>query len=238
MRNALEERGHFPLLFFLKCLTDSSELDTLLKREIQARDFFLLCDSRNARNSPYVTGEIRFIKSLEHKVYETVDLDADWASQLESIAALSRRATVFLSYVAEDADVAEEIGRLLAESDFRILNLRHDLIEGDDFRVRTRELIDEALAYGFVVVLMTPESVSRKSSIQWYELHTARDLEVQYDASRTRIVPVILRDYQVVMQAIERLGLSEYDCVDLSAGNTRHKTELLRTVLLKLAGGS
>ncbi len=42
IRNHLERRGHNPLLFFLKCIEDAEELRVLLKREIEARQIFLL----------------------------------------------------------------------------------------------------------------------------------------------------------------------------------------------------
>jgi TIR domain len=127
LRNALEERGHFPLLFFLKSVSDEAELDSLLRREIEARDFFLLCDSENARSSRYVQEEVGFIKSLGTKVYETVDVSADWDLQLAKIEELSRRATVFLSFVGEDSGVAEQIAAGLEARDFKVLNLHPDL---------------------------------------------------------------------------------------------------------------
>jgi hypothetical protein len=37
VRDALEQRGHNPLLFFLRSLDDESELDALIRREIHAR---------------------------------------------------------------------------------------------------------------------------------------------------------------------------------------------------------
>lgn len=45
IRNEVELQGGEPLLFFLKSISDNDELDGLLKREIEARRYFLLCDS-------------------------------------------------------------------------------------------------------------------------------------------------------------------------------------------------
>jgi hypothetical protein len=98
IRNFLEEKGHRPLVFFLKCLTDHSELDGLIKREIEARTWFLLCDSQNARESGWVQAEAAFIKELDGKYHETIDLEEAIETQLERIERLCRRATVFLSY--------------------------------------------------------------------------------------------------------------------------------------------
>lgn len=47
LRNKLEERYYKPLLFFLKCLDDDDEIFELIKREISARDRFILCNSKN-----------------------------------------------------------------------------------------------------------------------------------------------------------------------------------------------
>jgi TIR domain len=77
IRNILEEKGHKPLLFFLKCLNDDSEIDDLIKREIEARNWFILCESENTKKSKWVNAEIEFIKGLEGKVYEIIDLEKD-----------------------------------------------------------------------------------------------------------------------------------------------------------------
>jgi len=57
VRNYLEERDASPLLFYLKALTDPQEFWPLIKREIQTRNFFLLCESQNAENSTWVQRE-------------------------------------------------------------------------------------------------------------------------------------------------------------------------------------
>lgn len=37
IRNKLEDRGFEPLMFFLKCLNDDNEIESLIKREINER---------------------------------------------------------------------------------------------------------------------------------------------------------------------------------------------------------
>ncbi len=49
-RNKLEALQYKPLLFFLKCLEDDKEIFELIKREIKARDRFILCDSHCVRD--------------------------------------------------------------------------------------------------------------------------------------------------------------------------------------------
>ncbi len=51
IRKKLERRGHHPLLFFHKCLEDDdARLPALIREEIQARDWFILCDSLNVKS--------------------------------------------------------------------------------------------------------------------------------------------------------------------------------------------
>jgi len=55
IRNELERRGCNPLLFFLKCLdADNALLPKLIRDEIKARKWFVLCHSRAARRSKWV----------------------------------------------------------------------------------------------------------------------------------------------------------------------------------------
>lgn len=51
VRNMLEEQSLRPQMFFLHCLNDDDEIDLLIKREIDCRTRFILCDSENARKS-------------------------------------------------------------------------------------------------------------------------------------------------------------------------------------------
>ncbi len=52
IRNELERRRHHPLLFFRKRLEDDdARVPELIREEIQACDWFILCDSLNAKSS-------------------------------------------------------------------------------------------------------------------------------------------------------------------------------------------
>src|ERR1700722_16457663 len=78
IRNELEKRGAEPLLFFLKALEQQEELRLLLRREIEARTFFLLCDSTNARDSHWVQEEQIFVRALPGKRIISIDLASGW----------------------------------------------------------------------------------------------------------------------------------------------------------------
>lgn len=63
VRDKLERDDFRPIMFFLKCLEDNDEIDDLIKREIDVRTRFILCDSENARKSDWVQKEIEYIES-------------------------------------------------------------------------------------------------------------------------------------------------------------------------------
>ena len=54
IRNHLEKLGFEPLMFYLKCLSDENEIEELIKREIDERDWFIYADSQSARASRWV----------------------------------------------------------------------------------------------------------------------------------------------------------------------------------------
>jgi hypothetical protein len=72
LRNELESRGAEPLLFFLKALYDDEELRILLRREIDARHYLLLCDSAAARESRWVREEQEYVRSLSGRRVATL----------------------------------------------------------------------------------------------------------------------------------------------------------------------
>lgn len=95
IRNKLEALQYRPLLFFLKCLDDEQEIFELIKREIQARDRFILCDSKNSRESEWVKREKEFILSL-NRPYEIIDLDGTEEEINRSIERFDMRSTVYV----------------------------------------------------------------------------------------------------------------------------------------------
>lgn len=70
----LEDYGMRPIMFFLKCLNEEKEIDNLIKREIDCRTRFILCDSPNARKSLWVQKEVEYIKN-KGKDIEVINLN-------------------------------------------------------------------------------------------------------------------------------------------------------------------
>lgn len=75
VRNILEQQGYRPLMFFLNCLNDDNEIDGLIKREIDSREKFILCDSKNAQNSKWVQEEVNYIK-IKNRLWEKINIDS------------------------------------------------------------------------------------------------------------------------------------------------------------------
>ena len=115
IRNKLEDQGFRPIAFFLKCLTDGDELDNLIKREIEARRWFMFVDSENSRNSKWAKAERAYAESIGKTVY-TVGV-TDYREKLNSFM---KRATVFMSYSQKDRDMAGLIRAKLSDNDFRV----------------------------------------------------------------------------------------------------------------------
>ena len=191
IRNELERRGHRPLMFFLKCLeNDDALLPDLLKREISARQWFVLCDSPNAQASRWVREEMEMIEAMEGKVFEKVDLSKDLETELHKLVGISKRATVFLSYTTQDSAIAERIRAALERHDYRVWD-DTSVGAGADWASAIRTAIDDAVNEGFVLLLLSPESVSS----QWCHAATLHALQRAAQSARSNIIPVIIAPF-------------------------------------------
>lgn len=117
VRNKLEKLRYKPLLFFLKCLENDTEIFELIKREIKARDRFILCDSHNSRMSKWVQKEIDYIKSL-HRPYEIIDLDADESVINECIKRFDRRSSVYIWSTSDE--IMDQLSKKLIGKTFKV----------------------------------------------------------------------------------------------------------------------
>lgn len=79
IRNYLEEKSFYPLLFHLKCLETNGDdivlLKNLLQREIQARRRFLYCKSKDAMESEYVQWELSQVKTVKGAIFKEINLE-------------------------------------------------------------------------------------------------------------------------------------------------------------------
>ena len=119
IRNSLEKAGFEPLCFYLKCLNDDSEIEDLIKREIDSREWFVFLNSENARNSKWVKMEREYIERTDSKKIISVDLD-DIDSVQKTILNVTHNLKVYISYTNSDYDLAHKIANKLEEKDYLV----------------------------------------------------------------------------------------------------------------------
>lgn len=119
VRNLLEEQSLRPLMFFLHCLNDDEEIDSLIKREIDCRTRFILCDSENARSSHWVQKEVEYIKS-KNRVCETIDLSKSMEEIMSDLQDFINKTRIFISYNREEYQLAELVYKRLSQYDFSV----------------------------------------------------------------------------------------------------------------------
>lgn len=188
VRNVLEQKGHHPLIFFLKCLSDDDEIDDLIRREIESRSWFILCDSANASKSRWVQEEIRIIKGLPTKTYTQINLDDPLLNLESELFSLTRKASVFLSYSKSDSTLAGKIRDGLRRHDFGVFS-DLELRPGEDWQARIQAELHNAARVGAVLILISRESV--RSKWQQREVDLAAEIStVEY--GRSNIIPVYI----------------------------------------------
>lgn len=114
VRNILENKGLYPIMFYLKCLeNDPNEIVLeIIKKEIDARPRFVLCQSENALKSYWVQKEVEYIKCI-NRPYEVVDLK-DENSIINGVDSLHKRMTVLII----SSRMNSEISRMIAQKGF------------------------------------------------------------------------------------------------------------------------
>ena len=155
LRNIMEEKGMRPLMFFLKCLDEAPEIFNLIKREIDARERFILCDSENARASEWVQKEVEYIKSKQ-RAYVTINLN-DPASYERQVRELKRRSQIFMSYSRKNQQIAEAIGAALRERGFNMYDASEEIPTGVDFRITLANTIARSAIDGYFLAIITPD---------------------------------------------------------------------------------
>lgn len=212
VRNALEDSGFRPILFYLKCLENENEVNDLLKREIDARKRFILCDSPNAQASKFVQSEVDYIRS-KNRMYEIINLSQiDINSRdvekkvLNLIKPFKRRTKVFLSFSDNDRDLAILVKTEFTNGGFTVVDSEtayHDAenelhgaetIIGYSFYEVLDGLAERCVDYyientlkeGYVVSLLS--ATSYQSRYQFHELEKAMAI------SPSRIMPIIVNE--------------------------------------------
>lgn len=121
VRNILEQQGYRPLMFFLNCLNDDNEIDGLIKREIDSREKFILCDSMNAQNSKWVQEEVNYIKK-KNRLWEKINVDSSIEDIKKSLFRFQSRNTIYVNGTSDDTELKESIVRYFRTKDYDVIN--------------------------------------------------------------------------------------------------------------------
>lgn len=188
VRNALEDSGFRPILFYLKCLENETEVNDLLKREIDARKRFILCDSPNAQASKFVQSEVEYIRS-KNRMYEIVDLSKiDMGSQdaekevIELIKPFRKRTNVFVCCAHEDSSLAELVKGELRLQGFSVADI--PLLDSQCLYQKVSQVIETTLSNGYFLYLIG-KSVSH---------FCQAELDIANEIAPNMVLPVVINE--------------------------------------------
>lgn len=164
VRNLLEERNYRPLMFYLNCLDDDSEIEDLIKREIDSRAYFILCDSKNSRLSTWVREEEDYIRS-KGRLYEIIDIESGKEQIEAAISHFEHREGVFISYSRRSMIQAKILEEILNANEYNIWTDYNEIRSGSDFGKVIKNSITKYSNEGFVIVVLDQNYINSDSCL-------------------------------------------------------------------------
>lgn len=187
IRNRLEKDGFEPLCFYLKCLNDDSEIEELIKREIDAREWFVFVDSENSRRSKWVMLEREYISRTNSKKIITIDIDDEDAAA-EAVEMIAHNLRVFISSTVKDAELARRVKEKLEEKDYLVFFAPDSIPAGSSYMDVVQNAVCEAAQDGCVLALLTQNTAKSKWVLKEIELALAQG---------GNVVPVLVGDFKL-----------------------------------------
>lgn len=234
IRNYLEERSCRPLMFYLKCLSNDDEVDDLIKREIDCRTRFIICDSENSQASKWVQSEVKYIKS-QQRSYETIDLNKSEEEIKIQLDKLVKSTQIFLSYSRNDYELVNAVYSHICKYDIRCFFDAESLTSGN-YQNKISHAIDLAKDFGFVVFFASKYSLSAHFVVS----------ELQYSMKKGAKMLILLLDEYAKMHYKELFphaqDIPEDDLIDRDQNpikvrdltNSRTKDELMELAIEKI----
>lgn len=229
VRNEFERLGYNPLAFHLKCLsTDTEEgryeLDSLIKCEIDAREWFVFCESPAAAKSPYVRDEHAYIiKSGKDKVW-TIDMTADIDLILDKVRTICADIEVFVAYARCDKAIIRPLVNALVKKDYSVWTPEDNLELGQMWSKQISDAIIRCAFKGFYIVVITQESV--KSSFVEQELAFAYSQGVW-------IIPIVIGQLELPENIRRWLGSYHQISVESTEEDFTVVVDMLDSVVKK-----
>lgn len=188
LRNKLEDAGYEPLCFYLKALDNNEEeLDDLIKREIDAREWFVYAVSDKSRESEWVQKERnwRTRNDSKNKQEWKVDLDSDVTID-EISKTLSKGLKIHIIYAHKDIKFVNKLVCKLRQRDFQVTTDR-DMDPGS-WLDQLGEMIEDAASAGTNIVILSKNSIDSLFVKQEVKLALSRD---------SLLIPVYIDDVKL-----------------------------------------
>lgn len=186
IRNFLEEEGFEPLCFYLKCLNDDSEIEELIKREIDAREWFVFVDSENSRKSKWVQLEREYIRKTDKKKIITLEIDNPDSCN-KTVDKILHNLRVCVVSSGRDYQVSARFQSALEKKDYLVFGSRN--FNGEqNFWQQTKRAVVKAAKEGLVIALLSEASM-KSAYISW-EILTALK-------KGGNVIPVLLGDAEL-----------------------------------------
>lgn len=156
IRNEFELHTHNPLAFHLRCLSDETpekkkELDDLIKREIDCREWFVFCESPAAARSDYVNMEKEYIREQKKANVWTIDLSLSIEKIRMCVRAICGQLNVFISFASRDGTaIYQPLSQALIKKDYDVWD--SSCLSHTD---RLSNIFPIASEYGYAVILIT-----------------------------------------------------------------------------------
>ena len=239
VRNMLEEQSLRPLMFFLHCLNDDDEIDSLIKREIDCRTRFILCDSENARKSHWVQKEVEYIKS-QNRICETIDLSKSIDEISSTLQDFINKTRIFISYNREEYELAEMVYNRLSRLDFAVY-----IDRAWDFNSTYNQNYKDALDYlenslvkanGYVIAIMN-ERVLNPSSGSRYELIKAIRDNRSIGKGTPNVIPIATQEsvVEIIQEDKDLSSLSMCNIQSIDGLDKDHQCdEIVKRVVTQL----
>lgn len=239
VRNMLEEQSLRPLMFFLHCLNDDDEIDSLIKREIDCRTRFILCDSENARKSHWVQKEVEYIK-LQNRICETIVLSKSMDEIMATLQEFINKTRIFISYNREEYALAEMVYKRLSLYDFSVyIDRAWDFNNGynQDYKDALDYLENSVVkANGYVIAIMN-ERILKPNSGSRYELLKAMRDNKSIGKETPNIIPISTQDSVVGLiqrdKELAPLSMCNIQSID-GLDNDRRCDEIVKRVVTQL----
>lgn len=207
IRNAFEAEGYEPLCFYLKCLSDEDEIDGLIKREIDAREWFVFVNSPNARASRWVTREREYVSSLQGKQIVNIDLESE--PSLEKAAEkLACGLRVYITHSEEDREFAAKLKEALMARDFQVFLTSEDISHENDWEGKLAANIEQIKKSGCVAAVMgknREQDPTMKAEIETAKMRGIRVIEVTPGTTPGDLNSALVRIETAVSNDVSRL---------------------------------